>query len=146
MGNGVRIASTAALMALEPTFPVYIPKTSDPTRLFGPPGPNGTAENYAVFFVLDDPKDGAIWIAESAPDLDGTAADRLANYRDIVSENGQPEIHSTAEIVTIRGGTPALLGTMNGLSSLEWVDGGTQVQLMGSTLTRRKVLEVANSI
>ena len=146
MGNGVRISSTAALAALEPTFPVYVPKTSDPMQIFGPPGPDGTAGNYAFFFVLDDPTDGTVWVAESAPDLNGSAADRLASYKDIVSENGQPDIHSTAEIVTIRGGTPALLGTMNGLSSLEWVVGGTQVHLMGPTLTRSQVLDVANSI
>lgn len=145
-GTGVQIAGLAALDASKPSFPVYIPKLSDPMTIFAPPGPDGTADDYAVFFVYDDPRDGAVWVGESAPDLSGPESERIASYEARVMDNGQPEIGSTAEIVTIREGTTALMLTLDDISSLQWVEGGTQFYLLGPKLTRGRVLDIANAL
>ncbi len=142
-GGGVPLDDTAAFLALHPSFHIYPPNTPDPVKVFAAPGPDGSAGNYAVFFVLDDSKDGTIWIGESAPDI-RSEADRLVFYNEAVSENGQPGIRGTAEIVTIRGGVRALLGTtQDGICTLQWVEKDTQIHLLGPTLTRDRVLEIA---
>ncbi len=142
-GGGVPLDDTAAFLALHPSFHVYAPNTPDPVKVFAAPGPGGSAGNDAVFFVLDDSKDGTIWIGESAPDI-RSEADRLALYHEAASENGQPGIHGTAEIVTIRGGVPALLGTsQDGMCTLQWVEKDTQIHLLGPALIRDRVLEIA---
>ena len=145
-GGGIQLADEAALASLDPTFPYYLPKTSDSTKIFAPPKPDGSPGRYAIYFVLDDPKYGSVWVGESAPDLD-TDAERQAFYRQSVAENGQSGISGTAEIVTIRDGITALLGTSNaGVSTISWVDGGAESFVLGPTLTRSQALEVANSI
>jgi hypothetical protein len=142
----VPLDDAAAFTALNPSFHVYAPETSDPTEVFAAPEPDGRAGNSAVFFVLHNSKEGTIWIGESAPDIP-SEADRLAFYNEAVAENGHPDIHGTAEIVTIRGGIRALLGTtQDGICTLQWVRKDTEIHLLGPTLTRDQVLEIADEL
>lgn len=144
LGQGVPIAEAA--MTTTPTrFPLKVPNTPGPTQVFRSPFVDSDGKTDAIFFVIQHPDFGIVWIGESAPDV-ADAADRVASYKEAVAENGQPGRQATAEIVTLPSGDPGLLSTSLDQGSLYWVEGETQFAILGPTLTRSQILDVAESI
>ena len=144
-GQGVPV-SPSELAAAGTSFPLYTPGDfGGTTRIIVTPG-EPTHGYDAVFFVTQHPFYGAVWIGESAPDI-ASEAERLAGYEDTASQDGNPEIHTQAKLVMIGGSVPALLGiSQDGICTLQWVERGTQFFILGPTLSRTQVLDIADSI
>jgi hypothetical protein len=142
-GKGVEVATAADAMS-KTSFNLDVPKPLGTMHIFLSPYTDAQGRSDAVWFVIQSPKFGIVWIGESAPDVPDDA-ERLASYQDRVAQNGQPGVLSVAEIVTVRGGVTALLGVSpDGVATLQWVENQTQVDVQGPTLTRAQVLDIAS--
>ena len=139
-GQGVQVASAAqAQQAL--SFQLRTPGGPDGLQgIYLPPQPRA-AQLMAVWFVYNNSKYGIAWVGESLPDVPDDQQ-RLAGYEETVSNNGSRGA-AQAEIVQIRGGDAALLGTSESGGTLEWVEKGVQFDVQGPTLTRAGLLDIA---
>jgi hypothetical protein len=145
--QGVLLRDQSDLANRGTSFRLYSPTSLDAITpaIYVPPG-DSVGDYDAVFFVFQDPRYGVIWIGESAPDI-ADDSQRMKAYEERVSENDNPDIHSTAELVTIRDGVDALLGiAANGVCTLQWVEKDTQFFVMGPTLDKNQVLQIAEAI
>jgi hypothetical protein len=99
-----------------------------------------------VYFVYEASPYGLLWVVETLPDIPGDQ-ERLTAYENRVAANGTEGLRSIAEVVVIRGGTPALVGTgSNGVATVEFVEGGVQFSILGPKLARDDAVAIAESI
>jgi hypothetical protein len=127
-------------------FSLYNPQGLGTPQIFLPPSHAASGADAVWFVYASTHPYGTVWVGESPPDIPDNAA-RLASYQDIVAENGQPNVTSTAEIVTVRGSDTALVGTsLDAGATIEWVDSGVQFVVQGPTLIHDQVIAIANSI
>ena len=145
MGQGVPLSDATSLNSNQVAFPLHIPNSLGPAKVFLPPNIDVAGKAVAVFFVFDDPSFRTVWVGESAPDI-AHDAERLDTYKQIVGENGTPGRSVTAELVTIRRGTPALLGISDTGVTVQWVEGGTQFWVGSPNDTRDQILQVVENL
>lgn len=144
-GEGVEVASVADAQS-RVTFDVYTPRIAHNPHIFV----SSTLDdpNLAlVYFVFDDDRYGRLVVAEGHPEV-ADPASRLAGYEALVATNGQPDVHSIAEIVYIRGGIPALRGhaDFNDHGTIEWVEDGVQFKIMGPSITQEEATAAADDL
>ena len=73
--------------------------------------------------------------------------ERLDSYRAAEESNGDPNKHSIAHIVTLRGGSTGLLGEgEDGIGVLQWVDGSPEYFVLGPHLSADQALEFAATV
>lgn len=144
-GAGTVVPSVEAAQDLLP-FQVHDPQGLGPATIYVSPQ-DRPAALMAVYFVYQTSPYGEVWIAESFPDIPDDE-ERLASYEATVASNGDPQVHSIAQVVTVRNGIPALTGTSDhdDIATIEWVEEGVQFYVKGPTLTQDQVLSIANSI
>jgi hypothetical protein len=106
-------------------------------------------EARAVAFVYDRPEFGRVVIVEGPVDYSDPGQQR-EGYKNVVAQNDQPNVHGTAEMVTVTGDVIGLVttsedGSRSGLEIVLWgMEGDVQVYITGPALTREQALLIAN--
>jgi hypothetical protein len=107
--------------------------------------PDYAFQDRGLIFVITDPAYGVVWLSEHKPELG--QQERLEYYHAAEDSNGDPAKHSTAKIVTLRGGTTGLLGEGDdGIGVLQWVDGGIEYFVLGPELSADEALRFAETV
>jgi hypothetical protein len=100
----------------------------------------------AVYLVYEASPYGLLWVVEGPPDI-ADDHERLTAYENRVDANGTEGLSSIAEVVLVRGGVPALVGTgSNGVATAELVENGVQFNILGPKLGRDGAVAIAESI
>lgn len=117
-------------------FELHVPRNLGHQRIFVLSGGD------AVFFAFRNSTEGIVWVAESAPDIENDD-ERLAAYRTVAA--GQKGTCGNADLVHIRGGIPALLSYSDDEHAyIEWVEGGVQFNVRGPSISRERIVTLAN--
>jgi hypothetical protein len=107
------------------------------------------ARGHAVAFIYDSDEFGRVVIVESPVDYTDPMQQE-EGYEIAVAQNGRPNIHGTAERVTVMGEVLGLLttaedGSRSGLEIVLWGrEGDVQLYITGPALTRQQALVIAN--
>jgi hypothetical protein len=146
-GNGIRVENADAAAAAV-NFKLYVP---DPSTL---PSELGQASIYVfpggppvpgAFFVYDSSTYGPVWLGESLPDIPD--ADQRMDWYKTAASPDNLGVGAEGEVLTIRDGVKALLRRgADGYSEMEWVENDTQFVLLGPSMSRQQIVEVANSV
>lgn len=143
--DGVVVSSVAEAVKLVP-FTVYPPrKLGNPTKILVS-APGVQPEMRVVAFLFDTPDYGRVVVTEHIPDVPPEQYDE-AN-QSLVALNGEPNVHGSAEIVSIRGGKNALVTTSEdgSESTIFWLEGGVEFVVKGPSIDRENILQVVDDV
>lgn len=98
-------------------------------------------EERSIAFVYQDPVYGRFFVAESLTE------ESQADLEAQVALNNVPGVQARLSLVTIRGDIRALVIEGDRTVSLEWLDQGLRIVIMGQpTLTPEDVIAIANRV
>lgn len=100
----------------------------------------------AVVFTYSGPPYGLMYVEEATPQL--TAAQWDESNRALVASIGDPGVHGSAKIVTIRNGIQALITTSadGTQSDIRWLEKGYEMTVRGQTLSAADCVAIAEGI
>jgi hypothetical protein len=143
-GKGVQVGSFDEA-SNDVSFQLRLPnRLGDATAIYVTPAPPDSA---AVAFLFDSQDFGRVIVTESAPDIPD-ADQRTKAYEDRVANNGQPDVWTTSEIVTIKDNITAVVGTSQYYSAtIEWVDDtDVQFDVIGPQLTGDQAIQLGDLV
>jgi hypothetical protein len=143
--NGEVVNDLTALDGKLPFDPVEPGGLGAPTKiLVGPVGSDNAS--LVVAFLYESSDAGLVVVKEHLPDV--PAKEYESANRQLLELNGQPNVHGSFEIVTIRSGAEALITTSEdaSTSSIFWLEDGIEFIVRGPGLDRERAVQVAEKL
>ena len=102
-----------------------------------------SSSTRALAFRFDSATYGRVWVVEERLQIDPKLWEQ--DERDLIARKGQPGYSGSSEIVTIKGGIPAILRTSDDGSDsfLRWVEGQVLFTVEGPNLNKDACVAVA---
>jgi hypothetical protein len=104
-------------------------------------------QSRAIAFLFNTQRYGRVDVAEEPAGLPRAEYD--SENRALLAENGSPQTHGSASIVTVRGNKQALITTGEGVttSDIFWIERrGVEISIIGPSLDASDCVKIANAL
>ena len=113
--------------------------------LVSPPDESLSSKSRGVAFLFDTSEYGRVVVVEGRDDV--SVREFEAATKEMVAQNGDPNVHGRVDIVVIKGQIQARLSTgAQGELTLRWREGNLVFILSGPELTRPDLVAIAEKI